>query len=211
MFKHVTFFAALVILSMVSTAPKAQQSSPTTSKPLAQKIVVPGANYEFSPGSINFSPAGNPSTDTLLTALTFWISENFNVPANYNLPKISFIPVSKMVELRYKSLLSAQLVTANVPGKPGQRDVVSIYDDAKKTIYLREDWTGNTVSDFSILVHELVHHLQNLARLKFECPQEREQIAYNAQEQWLRLFGGSLSQDFEIDPFTLLLSTKCGL
>ena len=55
----------------------------------------------------------------------------------------------------------------------------------------------------------MVHHLQNVGKLKFECPQEREQLAYKAQEKWLGLFGRDLLSDFEIDRFTLLVSTKC--
>jgi hypothetical protein len=74
---------------------------------------------------------------------------------------------------------------------------------------LPDAWTGDTPADLSILVHEVVHHLQNVGKLKFECPQEREQLAYKAQERWLGLFGRDLLHDFEIDPFTLLVSTKC--
>ncbi len=92
----------------------------------------------------------------------------------------------------------------------GQRVIVSVYDDATKTIYLPEGWTGATPAELSILVHEMVHHLQNTGRLKFECLQEREQLAYRAQEQWLSLFGGSLLHDFEIDRLTILVTTRCG-
>jgi hypothetical protein len=77
-------------------------------------------------------------------------------------------------------------------------------------IYLPEGWTGNTPAELSILVHEMVHHLQNVENLKFECPQEREQLAYKAQERWLGLFGRDLLRDFELDPFTLLVATRCG-
>jgi hypothetical protein len=55
----------------------------------------------------------------------------------------------------------------------------------------------------------MVHHLQNLGRLKFECPQAREEVAYQAQERWLGLFGRDLSRDFEMDPFTILVKSKC--
>jgi len=55
----------------------------------------------------------------------------------------------------------------------------------------------------------MVHHLQNLAGIKYACPQERERLAYEVQERWLGLFGRDLLRDFEIDPFTLLVSTQC--
>ncbi len=46
-------------------------------------------------------------------------------------------------------------------------------------------------------------------RLTYECPAAREKLAYDAQEKWLGLFGRSLSQDFDVDPITLELTTAC--
>jgi hypothetical protein len=63
----------------------------------------------------------------------------------------------------------------------------------------------------SVVVHEMVHHLQNKAGMSFACPAEREQMAYAAQEKWLGLFGLSLRSEFEIDAFTLKVTTTCGM
>ena len=60
-----------------------------------------------------------------------------------------------------------------------------------------------------MLVHELVHHFQNVLGLKYECPQEREKLAYIAQNRWLTLFGHSLENDFDMDAFSLLVKTRC--
>jgi hypothetical protein len=60
-----------------------------------------------------------------------------------------------------------------------------------------------------VLVHEMVHHVQNVGGLKYACPQEREKLAYTAQERWLGLFGRNLEADFEIDAFSLLVKTRC--
>jgi len=46
-------------------------------------------------------------------------------------------------------------------------------------------------------------------RLKYECPQEREKLAYIAQDRWLALFGHSLESDFHMDAFSLLVKTQC--
>jgi hypothetical protein len=145
--------------------------------------------------------------NALLTTIVLWLSTNFGLPASYDHPQVEFVPETKIVEIRYKGFVGWQLQVGSVP--PGQRTTVSVYDDATKTIYLPDAWTGDTPADLSILVHEVVHHLQNVGKLKFECPQEREQLAYKAQERWLGLFGRDLLHDFEIDPFTLLVSTKC--
>ena len=44
---------------------------------------------------------------------------------------------------------------------------------------------------------------------KYECPQEREKLAYIAQNRWLTLFGHSLESDFHMDAFSLLVKTQC--
>jgi hypothetical protein len=55
----------------------------------------------------------------------------------------------------------------------------------------------------------MVHHLQNVGQLKFACPEEREELAYKAQESWLHLYGHDLEHDFQMDPFTILVKSKC--
>jgi hypothetical protein len=78
-----------------------------------------------------------------------------------------------------------------------------------RTIYLPEGWTGRSPSEVSVLVHELVHHLQNVGGLKFECAGERERPAYQAQSRWLELFDKNLAEEFNLDPMTVLVRTNC--
>ena len=89
------------------------------------------------------------------------------------------------------------------------RDVVAVYNDKSRTIFLSDAWTGTTPAELSVLVHEMVHHLQNLAGLTYECPAAREKPAYLAQDQWLKLHGLDLETEFEIDKFTLVVSSAC--
>ena len=148
--------------------------------------------------------------NALLTTIALWLSINFSLPASHDHPRVEFLPATEIIALRYGSLVSRGAHVGNALDQPSPRDAVSIYDNATRTIYLPKGWIGNTPAELSILVHEMVHHLQNVGKLKFECPQEREQLAYKAQEQWLNLFGRDLLRDFELDPFTLLVITKCG-
>ena len=87
--------------------------------------------------------------------------------------------------------------------------MVAVYDDSSSTIYLALGWTGDTPAGLSVIVHEMVHHLQHEAGLKLACPEERERDAFAAQERWLAEFGTNLETEFEIDPFTLLARTSC--
>src|SRR5262245_18451284 len=128
--------------------------------------------------------------DALLATIALWLSVNFGFPADVGQPRIEFEPASKIIALRYRGL-------ANTQGQAGAAsssasDTVSIYDDANKTIYLPEGWKGRTPAELSILVLEMVHHLQNSQQQNFDCPQAREMTAYEAQGRWLTLFGRDL-------------------
>jgi hypothetical protein len=153
--------------------------------------------------------------NTLLTAIMLWLTCNFDLPVVYERPRVEFVPAVEITLLRYGPLLSAekrhevlaQYRNNMAMGEP--REVVAVYIDTTKTIFLPEEWTGDSPAELSILVHEMVHHLQNLAGEKFACLQERETLAYAAQNRWLGLFGHDLERDFKIDPMTLLVSTHC--
>lgn len=130
--------------------------------------------------------------DPLLTAIVTWLSLNLGMPAIHEHPQVRFVAPQTMEALR---------------GSP--QSVEAIYDDASRTVYLHDKWEGKTPADLSVLVHEMVHHLQNVGGLKYECPQAREQQAYAAQQRWLGLFGSDLEKAFELDAMTLLVRTRC--
>ena len=66
-------------------------------------------------------------------------------------------------------------------------------------IYVMQGWTGTTPAELSMLVHEMVHHLQSSADMRFACPGNVKVMAYSAQDAWLNLFGESLEGAFGID------------
>jgi len=68
-----------------------------------------------------------------------------------------------------------------------QDDVISLYQDGTETILLRTGWDASNIADLSAFLHELVHHLQNDASLKYACPEAREELAFKAQQRWLSL------------------------
>ena len=154
--------------------------------------------------------------EALLTAIVIWISANNWLPATFDHPRIERVPSIEMAGLRNKGLLSslqreASAIQAQESSFERMRDVVSIYNDLTKTIYLSDRWTGRTPAELSILVHEMVHHLQNQAGAKYECSAEREKLAYEVQDKWLGLFGRSLEREFNINGLALLISTSCAM
>jgi hypothetical protein len=144
-----------------------------------------------------------------------WLSRNFDLPAESDIPGIEFLPQGALEARRHRgevqehNTMASASPNSSAPSIGHDGNTVALYDNALRTIYLAKPWRGDTPAETSILVHELVHHLQDAAGMTFECPQAREKVAYEAQERWLVLSGRSLLQDFEIDPLTLLLRTKC--
>jgi hypothetical protein len=135
--------------------------------------------------------------EALLTAIVLWLSINFPLPANLNHPGIKFVSAAEMIAQR--TGVSASEISS---------DILALYSNESKTIYLMDGWTGKTPAELSILVHEMVHHLQNVGQLKFACSEEREELAYKAQDDWLHLFGRDLERDFQMDPFSILVKSK---
>ena len=151
----------------------------------------------------------------LLTATILWLAANFALPATTDLPAIRFVPPIEIAFLHHGAFTAEgqrQVLAAAAALPPGERrEVVSAYDDRRRTIILPLGWQGATPAELSVLVHEMVHHLQTVAGLRYPCSEAREKLAYAAQDKWLGLFGQSLESEFRIDAFTLLATTECGM
>jgi hypothetical protein len=147
--------------------------------------------------------------DVVLHDLGDWLSRNEGLPAIDDLPKIVYASPDAISAMRYRGLLASQQA-ASPPAAVVKHTTVAIYVDAQRTIYLPHDFKGETAADLSVIVHELVHHIQQAAGLRYDCPQAREKEAYLAQDHWLAQFNTSLVDEFEIDPFTVLVNSLCG-
>jgi hypothetical protein len=172
---------------------------------------IPGTDYDVVVDASEQRPS-TALSQPLLAAIAVWLSKEFDLPAIHRYPDIEVVSSSAITTLRYKGLLPHaphEVARDARPATPQTTETVAIYSDHAQTIYLAEGWTGRTWADLSVLVHEMAHHFQNILSLKHACPQERERLAYEAQDRWLRLFGHSLETDFELDGFSLLGKTRC--
>ena len=147
--------------------------------------------------------------DTLLTTIVLWLSLNFNLPANYEHPRVEFANQGRISELYNRDALTSRGALGGDRAVGASDTIVAIYVATERKIYLPEGWTGRTPVESSILVHEMVHHLQNIAGNRYACPQERERLAYEAQDKWLNLMGRSLESELQLDGFTRLVLTQC--
>jgi len=150
--------------------------------------------------------------EIMLTVIATWLSVNLGMPAIHDQPRIEFVSSETMRAVRLQELGPSPAVStrADLLAHPNQVPAVEAqYVDATRTIYLQKGWTGKSPAELSVLVHEMVHHVQNVAGLKYACAEEREKPAYAAQKQWLALFGRNLVEEFKLDPMTLLVRTNC--
>jgi hypothetical protein len=218
MFHQIAFCAALVTLAMVGSS-FAQPVEKPNDVPMPPVIELPeqvygtfGIDLRRRDRSEVQLAAGRPTNESL-NKIADWLSTNFDLPGIQDLPRIELVPAARLASLRYKGLLSDQWRESNVNDPAARadfkREVVAVYDDSTKTIFLSESWTGSTPAEQSVLVHEMVHHMQNLGKFKYECPRAREKLAYEAQNEWLKIHGLEFEKEFEIDMLMVIVLSAC--
>jgi hypothetical protein len=200
---------AAALLAILFVGPATAQVRLGDAKPIQSSAErqLPGIASDFLKRSADWSDSD--AKLALLRALSQWLSSNFDLPSTPELPRVSLVAPLRISAIRYGQL-SGSAARHNAPVGDGAADrTVAIYVDSERTIYLPDNFTGSTPAELSVLLHEIVHHIQNLARLRYDCPQAREKTAYLAQERWLNQFDQDLSSEFQIDPFTILVNTGC--
>jgi hypothetical protein len=186
------------------TAPTAVLTSP------AQRITVPGTGFQIVMGTSSLDPGTGVPQQELIAAIGSWLS-HFDLPLVGEQPHFALVPSSRMIAPRRETGAPDDAARNSLAfhAPAPLPNVVAMYDNRSSIIYLPVGWSGETPAELSMLVHEMVHHMQNQSGQKYACPEEREKAAFAAQERWLALFGTNLMAEFEIDPLTLLVRTSC--
>jgi hypothetical protein len=149
-------------------------------------------------GEVARPEAATVPLEVLGSAVAAWVAGEMGLPLPDPLPGIAFLDAEGM-STRY----------GGEAGTPPAFEVVALYDDLDRTIFLPEGWTGETPAELSVLVHEMAHHLQNLSGRVYECMAAREAEAFGLQDRWLALYGRDITAEFELDRLTLLVLTRC--
>ena len=88
--------------------------------------------------------------------------------------------------------------------------VSALYEHATGVIYLDETWDAADPSQVSILVHELVPHLQSANKIEAPCRQALESQAYGLQVKWLVEQGvADPYGKIGVDAFTIAVLSLC--
>lgn len=156
-------------------------------------------------------PPDGRVTAQQLDAIMQWIAERFELPKSIERPAIVLEDPAALTRMRNGGFVTgpASQNATGVEYRSDRGEVLAVYDDARRTIHLSDHWTGETEAELSVLVHEMVHHLQNIAGMKYNCAGDREKLAYQAQSAWLRQFGKSLESEFGLDGFSVIVHSNC--
>ena len=135
--------------------------------------------------------------DLLITALSGWIALHTGLAA-VEPPRIEFVTPTTMSERAFG------------PGIAPSPMLRALYSQPMGTVFLRKNWDAARLRDQSELLHELVHHFQNIHALKYACGAEREKLAYELQIAWLREQGVADPYEFlEINAFFVVMASVC--
>ncbi len=143
--------------------------------------------------------SGSPTavSERLAADVLHWVARELGVEA----------PAMPRIVLGDPAALSGRDMAAH----GGADRVVAVYLPQDRTIVLPAGWTGGSAVEVSMLVHEMVHHVETEAGARFGCAQAREEAAYRLQGAWLEAHGETLKGAFGLDRFTLFVLTRCGV
>ena len=111
----------------------------------------------------------------ILTALMIWLGANTPFDTNHDIPNVLFLTQAQMEELYYVD---------GADRFPNQ--LHGLYNTENKTIILPETWDRRKPWDMAVLLHEMVHYLQDVNELEFECTAQMEKDAWPIQQQHLK-------------------------
>ena len=110
----------------------------------------------------------------ILTALMIWLGANTPFDTNHDIPNILFMSQDQMEQMFYKG-------TVKMPNT-----LHGLYDKESDTIILPDTWDRRKAWDMGVLLHEMVHYLQDINNHEFSCTAEMERDAWPIQQQYLK-------------------------
>ena len=131
----------------------------------------------------------------ILTALMIWLGANTTLDTNHDIPKVLFLPQAEMEALYYPE---------NQEKFPNK--LHGLYDQESDTIILPDDWDRRDAWDMGVLVHEMVHYLQDVNNVKFNCTAEMEKDAWPIQQKYLK---DRHDYDWEYDGLWFMVISTC--
>ena len=109
----------------------------------------------------------------ILTALMIWIGANSNLDTNHDIPVVLFLTQEQMEHMYYGE-------------HEHEKDSLhGLYDTDDNVIILLDTWDRRKPWDLGVLLHEMVHYLQDQNDIKFACMANMERDAWPLQQKYL--------------------------
>ena len=147
-----------------------------------------------------------------------WISQatGYSIPPP---PNLSFIETSEEMfniahecnNIENASWCKEYKETQDTGDFEAGSNILALYDRKTKTILLKKSWNAESIVDRSILLHELVHHLQYENEIVDRCKGEIEQEAYEVQDEWLKQYGTNIFDALNLGYLYYLTIITCQL
>lgn len=110
----------------------------------------------------------------IIAWLFIWLGTNTYLNTDHPHPEVVFMPQEEMNALYYQD-------NDHEPDS-----LHGLYNKEEDTIILRDDWNKDDPWDMSVLLHELVHYLQDVNEMKFTCTAEMEKDSWPIQQNFLK-------------------------
>ena len=108
----------------------------------------------------------------ILIALMLWIGANTDYNINVPLPTVAFIKQVEMEKLYYGE-------------RTQEGELYGFYNLKNNIIILPDTWNSAKPFDLGLLVHEIIHYLQDVNNIQYRCTAEMELDAWPLQKQYL--------------------------
>tara|TARA_Y100000748_G_C15325762_1_gene421966 strand:- start:305 stop:730 length:426 start_codon:yes stop_codon:yes gene_type:complete len=108
----------------------------------------------------------------IITALLIWIGANTTYNVDVPLPNVYFMDQTQMNHLYYKH-------------HEPIGELHGFYNLEKDFIVLRDTWDRRDAWHLSVLLHELIHYVQDMNNIQYECNMEMEKDSWPLQKKYL--------------------------
>ena len=109
----------------------------------------------------------------IITALLIWLGANSDFNVDMDIPQVLFLPQAQMEQMYYQ-------------GSEKHGDLHAFYDTKRDTIILPDTWDRRKPWDLSVLLHEIIHYVQDQNDIQFNCVQEMEAKTWPLQQKYLQ-------------------------
>ena len=130
----------------------------------------------------------------IITWLFIWLGTNTYFNTNHPHPTVLLMPQEEMNRLYYQD-------NDHEPDS-----LHGLYDKSNDTIILPDDWNKEDPFEMSVLLHELVHYLQDVNGMEFKCTREMEKDAWPIQQSFLKQV---YNYDWNYDKLWYLMISSC--